>query len=98
MRANQVAEEERVIKPKLAKLDANSARKATVAVADAYRQRFANMILNTEMRLPVIALLPLVGEDQLSVEKRVSIRHPDVPIRRNRFLGSRLGIPSQGCL
>ena len=76
MCANQVAEEERVIEPKLAKLDTDAACKATVAVTDAYRQRFANMIFNAEMHLPAIALLPLVGEDQLSIEKTVGIRYP----------------------
>lgn len=94
MCANQVPEKERVIEAKLAKLDADAACKMTVAVADSDRQRFANMILNTEMRLPTIALLPLVGEDQFPIKKGVGIRHTDVPVRRNRFFGSRLGIPS----
>ena len=94
MCANQVAEEERVIEPKLAKLDADAACQATVAVADADRQRFANMILDTEMHLPTIALLPLVGENQLPIKKTVGIRYPNVPIRRNRFFGRGLGIPS----
>lgn len=88
MRANQITKEKRVIESKFSELDADAACNTVIAVTDTKCQRFANMILYAEMRLPAIALLPLVGKNKLSIENAiVRIRHAYVQIRRDRFFG-----------
>ena len=63
MGADEVAEEECVVEAELADLDADSGCNTVVSVSDAQCQRFADMILGTEMRLPTITLLPLIRKD-----------------------------------
>ena len=81
MGTDEVAEEECVIETKLADLDADPGCQVVVPIADAQCQRFADMILSTEMRLPTITLLPLIREDECSTKNVViGICYTDIPI------------------
>ena len=94
MRADEVAEEERVIESKLTDLNADPTCNAIVPITNPECQGFADTILYTDMRLSAVTLLPLIGNNHLPVEKViVRIGDSNIPIRWNRFFRGRQCIP-----
>ena len=97
MRIDNITYEERVIKAELTQLNPHAARQPAGAITHPECQRRAEVIFHAEVRLPTIAALPLIGDDEFPVENAtVGIRQPEVHIRRNRlFVSCKWRVPRQ---